>query len=230
MSGNKPKTYKPFDLSTTEYRPSVGLQDKVDNSVVHAVKQLENHVFTLRGLLNSLEIPMPDVGDGVTLDQANEIAKVYQTKAACADTAFTNPKQLATGLGAVYATVARNEYVYLQGGIVASPVGHFRVYRIGQDNAPVLVGSLDTTEVFERLVVSGLYAFGARVDGGSANLTIITVAKPNAPVEVLLFNVGSAINGLAVQGRFVACACADGTVKLVDFAVPASPQVIGSAS
>lgn len=115
MSSDKPKTTKPFeDFSTTEYRPSLAMQGKVDDTVVHAVKKLEDWVYSLRGKMRALEIPVPS-DPGISIDQANEVAQTFAKKEGCQPTGFTNPEQAASGLTQGNYTVVQNGYIYVVG-------------------------------------------------------------------------------------------------------------------
>lgn len=109
--------------------------------------------------------------------------------------------------------------------------GIFQVYRVRSDelhsNEMELVGEVATTDALQRIFLQGHYVFG--INRGTSNLTIIDVKRPDAPVEVAVFNVGATCKGLHAQGRFVFVATA-GSVKIVDISSPSSPVVVGSAS
>lgn len=111
--------------------------------------------------------------------------------------------------------------------------GKFEVYRVKSDanhaNEMTLVGSLVTTEILRKVFLQAHYIFGVADGNSSRNLTIIDVKKPNAPVEVVVFDVGSVTRGVHAQGRLVYVACADG-VKIVDISAPSFPVVLGTAT
>jgi hypothetical protein len=193
-----------------------------------AMRLAFDYIYQLRARLTKFEAP--DTNKRPDLETPASIVEnpPFGVDSPCKPTAFTNPKQAATGLANVYAVVARQAWVYLIGD--DNTDGHFQVYRVGQDNVPVRVADLTTTNRFTRMVVSGPYAFGCRTGGGSSNLTVISVTKPNDPQEVVVFNVGATAKNLTVQGRYVYVACDGPLVKIVDVGTPAVPRVVGTAS
>lgn len=224
---NKPrKVIRPYEhLPTDVYRPS---QTVKDPALQGPLRVIEDMALSLREQLRRLEIPVMDDDEGVSLDEANEVAQTFPPNTFCQPTRFTNPIATSTGLQNVYAVQARGPYVYLIGDDNSN--GHFQVYRINENNTMTRIADLTTTRRFTRMVVSGTYAFGVRVAGGSNRLTIISVIKPNDPQEVAVVSVGAIAKNVVVQGQYAFVACDGPRVKIVDITVPAAPRVIGTAT
>lgn len=146
-------------------------------------------------------------------------------KEACRPVALSNMKTIETGMTATYAVEVLNELAYVAGEATGTPA--FEVYRIFGQNEFVLIGSVTTSEIFQRMVLHGQYVFGCRNGSNSNNLTVIDLTKPDNPTEIALFNMGAAGKGLHAQGGFVHVAC-DGSIKIVDVSVPSAPIVTAS--
>lgn len=105
--------------------------------------------------------------------------------------------------------------------------GRYQVYRIGQDNVPVKVGDITTTDILTKIIVAGRYAFGISANVTN-NLTIIDHGEPDNPVQIVVFNTGDITTDLSVQGRYIYITSAT-VMRILDVSVPDTPVIIGSA-
>lgn len=145
----------------------------------------------------------------------------------CGPVSIGPRKSLDTDLTGIYAVDSMNEHIVAQGGIVASP-GHFRVYHIEPDNTMVLVGSVDTTEIYERMRNDGHQAWCCNVNGGSSNIQGVDWKRPNSPATFPTFACGVQANNLYPEGRWL-YVCGNGSIKIIDKSEPGNLVVVGTA-
>lgn len=166
------------------------------------------------------------------LTEDEDAIPVNPLKEVCRPIAMSNGKSVDTGLTVGYAVEVLNEFVYCLG--LDGTDGVLEIYTLHGDNEMTLTSRLVLTEEPSQMVLQGHYIYACKVvlftspDFHSNNLTIIDVKMPDAPVEVVRFNVGAATNGLHVQGRYAYVAC-NASIKIVDVSVPTAPIVVGTA-
>lgn len=227
---DEPKFYQPYaDLPYDEYRPSQTI--KHDAEVQRVLRTYEDQIFAVRKMLRDIKVPLGAAGDSAAADMSVEVVNKIATdavdgKPACQPTSLGNPKSIPTGLTNCHDLATLNEFTYLKGDDGTD--GKLQVYRIESDNSYTLVGTLTTTDNFTRMKMQGQYLYGVARDAGQL-LTIISIAQPNAPVEISTFDVGFVTWGLDVAGRFVYVVGVD-TVAVIDASVPSAPAVFGTSS
>lgn len=91
-------------------------------------------------------------------------------------------------------------------------------------NLPVIVGSLDTTDLYETVVV-GDYAYLADTHGG---FKIVNVADKTAPVLVGSLATDGLPHGVVVAGNYAYLGDYDRGLKIVNIEDPSSPFLVGS--
>ncbi len=115
-------------------------------------------------------------------------------------------------------------------GIVGG--GVYKVFRIfsdvNGDNQMVLVGSVNTTDIINRMVHVEHLDYGIS-RGLSNNLTVINTKKPNNPTQDAVANLGALTAGIHAEGHLVAVAIVGG-VQLVDCSTPGAPILMGLAT
>lgn len=165
-----------------------------------------------------------DATDGI-----NERGASPPQKPFCQSPILGHPITQITGCTAIYATRTLLEFTYVAGEDSGTPLFEVYVEKLG--NVMERVGVLNQSEIFTVMVNVGHYLIGGVTAGGSSNLTIIDATRPNAPVELPLFGVGSPIRDIdGDEGlAWIALAC-DAGAKLVDCSLPSAPVVLSTST